>query len=67
MLHVRQMSSAKSRSSSCVVSAHLIPVRLSFVVFCMIQSSTVKNINGGSMHACLTPDCIASRGVRLSL
>ena len=67
VLDVRKMSFAKSVASSCVVSVHRIPVWLSFVLSFVIQSSTVKNSNGDSMHPYLTPDCTANEGVRLSL
>ena len=52
---VRQMSSAKSRSSSWVVSIHLIPLLSSLSTFRVIQSMLSTNRNGERMQPCFTP------------
>ena len=50
---------SKCRLQNLDVGVHMFPFRLSFVASFMVQSSTVKNSNGDSMHSCLTPDCTA--------
>ena len=67
-LDVRQMSSAKCRSTSCFVSVHLIPLLHARSNFRMIQSMlSINNKNGERMQPCFTPVLISDVSVRLLL
>ncbi|KAH3883460.1 hypothetical protein DPMN_007417 [Dreissena polymorpha] len=63
----RLMSSAKSRSSRCLVKVHWMPVLLPSVVLLMIQSMMIRKIVGESIQPCLTPVFTAKGSVSFPL
>jgi hypothetical protein len=60
----RQISSAKSRSSSFGISQSL-PLHSPSAVFFITSSIITRNIIGDSLHPCLTPDITGMGDVML--